>query len=78
MHCRVCQVDPGEDRQLRAEWNDYTTQIRSRQAEIDDLQREKERTRRELGTSEGVAEGFGVVVGLPARPLGCCAPQTAC
>jgi hypothetical protein len=54
LHCHVCQVDPAEDRQLNAEWGDYTTQSRSRQAEIDDLQREKEGTRRELGTIEGL------------------------
>ena len=57
MCCDLKQVSPAEDRQLKAEWNDYTTQMRSRQSDIDELQREKEGTRRELGSIEGVAAG---------------------
>ena len=54
MPCNACQVNPAEERQLKAEWGDYNTHMRSKQSDIDDLQREKEGTRREVGTIEGV------------------------
>ena len=51
------QVSPAEKRQLDAEWRDYTTQIRSLQAAIDELQHEKEGTRRNLNIVTGMLSG---------------------
>ena len=57
----MCQVSPAEKRQLDAEWRDYTTQIRSLQANVDELQHEKEGTRRNLNTIMGVLSCAGHV-----------------
>ena len=51
----LCQVSPAQKRQLDAEWREYTTQMRSLQANIDELQHEKEGTRRNLNTVMGMS-----------------------
>lgn len=55
----MCQVSPAEKRQLELEWRDYTTQIRSLQAEVDELQHEKEGTRRNLNIVMGALSCAG-------------------